>query len=486
MKNSSLFFLVVLMLVSITPEASAQWTTDPTVNTAVSVAARDQLVPRIVSDGAGGAIIVWQDYRDSATTGYDIYAQRLNAAGVVQWQPDGSAISPARGDQLYPALVADGAGGAIFVWSRSNAIYGQRVNASGTKQWIIGNDTTGILIYNGVNAQIDLSLVSDGAGGCYVVWEDVENFPNEEVKAQRVDSSGVVQWSSAVFLAAGIPYPRGPTPEITSDGSGGAIVTWKDQSFNIFAQRLNAAGQKLWTEAGVPVSTHPNEEGYPTIVSEGSGTALFAIIAWQRKSDVGDWNIFAQLLNEDGGRKWFVDTDTNGVRVCDAGGDQTNPLSISDEAGGIIVAWQDARHEPLLTDEIYASRVNHGGVVQWDSNGNKVRFFASVNARNHTITSDGKHGAIIAWQDTRDSGGFPTPRNNKTDIYVQRMDSSGTSHGMQMVFRFRLRRRINSIQPSQATAIMAPSLSGRIFVVNILVLERAGISMRRTLTVVVR
>jgi hypothetical protein len=39
------------------------WSDDPTVNTPICMASYKQSSPAITSDGAGGAIITWQDYR---------------------------------------------------------------------------------------------------------------------------------------------------------------------------------------------------------------------------------------------------------------------------------------------------------------------------------------------------------------------------------------------------------------------------------------
>jgi hypothetical protein len=41
-----------------------------------------QLLPQLVSDGSGGAVIVWTDDRNNATTVTDIYAQGVTADGT--------------------------------------------------------------------------------------------------------------------------------------------------------------------------------------------------------------------------------------------------------------------------------------------------------------------------------------------------------------------------------------------------------------------
>ncbi len=97
--------------------------------------------PTITSDGASGAIVTWQDYRGGYMGPPGIYAQRLNSAGVVQWAANGVAlqgIEPSTSAK-YPTITSDAVGGAIVTWydkrSGVNDIYAQRVNSTGAVQW---------------------------------------------------------------------------------------------------------------------------------------------------------------------------------------------------------------------------------------------------------------------------------------------------------------------------------------------------------------
>ena len=129
-------FLSILMLgaLSLPKRGWAAWPHDPNNgNVALSTAAGDQQVPTIASDGAGGAIVTWYDYRSGSA---DIYAQRVIAAGVPQWTANGVALCTAAGVQQSPTIVSDGAGGAIVTWQDLRGgttydIYAQRVNAAG-------------------------------------------------------------------------------------------------------------------------------------------------------------------------------------------------------------------------------------------------------------------------------------------------------------------------------------------------------------------
>ncbi len=90
----------------------------------------------IVPDGAGGAIIVWDDARNNATTGTDIYAQRINSGGAPVWATDGVVVSNASGAQVMPVAVASVSGTALVVWRDSRTatngdVIGARLQPNG-------------------------------------------------------------------------------------------------------------------------------------------------------------------------------------------------------------------------------------------------------------------------------------------------------------------------------------------------------------------
>jgi hypothetical protein len=91
----------------------------------------------MVTDGAGGIIVTWEDFRYQPFVA-DIFAQRLDGGGVALWAEDGVAISTAADWQWIPELVADGIGGAIVAWedyrdggSQYEEVYAQRIGADG-------------------------------------------------------------------------------------------------------------------------------------------------------------------------------------------------------------------------------------------------------------------------------------------------------------------------------------------------------------------
>lgn len=83
--------------------------------------------PVMVPDGLGGSFIVWDDRRNGAGDD-DIYAQYVNASGVLEWPAAGNPISAVSGsNQASPVATAGLNGSIIVAWrdSRSSMTYGE-------------------------------------------------------------------------------------------------------------------------------------------------------------------------------------------------------------------------------------------------------------------------------------------------------------------------------------------------------------------------
>jgi len=187
MKAPLVASLLVLSINLFADPSHAAWSVDGNV---ISNAVNLQGSARMVPDGAGGAIIVWSDVRNGNE---DIYAQRVDAAGVVQWAPNGVPLCLAAFNQSFPAVVSDGAGGAIVTWQdfRSGLtydLYARRVTAAGAVQWL-GN---GVVISTSSGNQTMPAMTEDGAGGAIIAWQD-DRLGNSDILTQRVNGSGVVQ-----------------------------------------------------------------------------------------------------------------------------------------------------------------------------------------------------------------------------------------------------------------------------------------------------
>ena len=400
--------LAVLTLGECPRAARAAWPHDPNNgNLAVCTAPGNQFFPMVIADGAGGTIVAWQDLRNAGDN--DVYAQRYSAAGVPQWPANGVLICGTFGEQDTPVLVADGAGGAVVVWKDRRTfanydVYAQRVNASGAIQWAIN----GVALCIATGDQGSLQVVSDGTGGAIVAWLDPRIGP-ADVYAQRVSGVGVPQWTVdgvIVCNAAGAQTE----PTMVADVSGGAIVAWADPRTgtpDIFAQHVSSAGAAQWTANGVGLCLAANFQTTPVAVADGAGGA---IVSWPDNRGGSANAIYAQRVSGAGAPQWTVD----GVPLCTAANNRFSPAITTDGSGGAIVTWYDGRS--VLSYDTYTQRVNAAGTPQWTADGVAL-CLAAGNQFAPIISSDGAGGAIVSWIDLRSGTG--------NDIYAQRIGSTG-------------------------------------------------------------
>ena len=79
---------------------------------------------------AGGFFVAWQDQRNNAASGIDIFGARVTSAGVVQ-DPFGIGISTATANQTIPSAAANSSG-ILVAWqdARNNASTGADIFAA--------------------------------------------------------------------------------------------------------------------------------------------------------------------------------------------------------------------------------------------------------------------------------------------------------------------------------------------------------------------
>ncbi len=407
MKENNIISLLVFLF-CFSCDCYSQWNPNPSVNTSVCVQPNDQQGVRLVTDGKGGAIITWTDYRNDVTQNSgDIFVQRIDKNGVNLWTSNGVSVCTDSSDQTAQAVVEDGKGGAIMAWTDSRNgnkdIYAQRIDSSGVVLWT----ADGIGVSVKIRSQQDPHIISDGANGAIIVWEDSVNGL-WDVYAQRLDASGVALWASGGVVVCSAVLSQ-LNARLTTDGNGGAIFTWQDfrntVDYNIYAQRLNSSGTPQWTVNGIIISNNADTQNNPKIKSDGLGGA---IIAWQDKRNGNDYNVYAQRVNASGAIQWT----SNGVAICSALDNQSALDMATDGINGAIISWKDNRSGNL---DIYTQRINQSGSIQWTANGVLLSTGSAPQINPNTV-GDGFGGATIVWQDST-AGNW--------DVMAQRIDSSG-------------------------------------------------------------
>jgi len=379
---------------------------------------------RTTNDGSGGMIVAWQDFRDDASG--DLYAQRVLGNGTIApgWDPDGRPVTAEDGPQEAPSIDADELGGAIVAWADQRAgsngwdIYGQRIRADGSAAWTIDGEP----ICDYLNDQEEPRLVRDSEHGVFVVWRDRRNASNGDIYGQRVDSTCTRLWDPDGLPICTESHGQ-EKPRVINDGASGAITIWIDHrsgSFqeDVYAQRLSGAGDLLWKVAG-PDSL----QGVPVCQAEGrqlearlvSDGLAGTVVGWQdERNGSQNQDIYIQRMDSLGTPAWQLD----GIPICDTTGAQGQPLLEPLGSGMTAIVWGDERDGSLA---IYAEKVDLNGVTQWTEDGIQVHGGPAGNALYPSLVEGADRGALICWEDWR--LGFAGAR-----IYAQYVDTSGVTH----------------------------------------------------------
>jgi len=396
-----IFLITSFLLFSTTLSAQNQWTDN---GIKIADATANNINMKAVSDGRGGLFITWENDPAGDT---DIYAQWIDGSGTKRWGTNGVTVTAAGGDQKYPAIAIDGAGGVFVAWQDNvtNDIYAQHLNSSGTPSWGAG----GVEICDATNTQSSVEIVSSTSNTAILVWSDKRGGSDTDLYAQKISSADPAIWTDngmAVVTAAS----NQSSAKIISDDSGGAYITWQDSrnsgttGIDIYAQHLNASGSTTWTANGVVISTATENQTGPNLIQSGSQI----VIAWDDNRGSAD-DIYAQALNTSGTVQWTA----NGVGVCTASGLQYSNRIIADGSGGTIIAWTDNRTEY----DIYAQKLNASGSPQWTANGVVVNQSSGFQYTPE-ITGDETGGALIAWNHNL--------TGTNIEIHAQHLNSSGS------------------------------------------------------------
>ncbi len=380
----------------------------------------DQYNPQLCSDDSGGAIIVWTDSRN--VFGTDIYAQRINASGMTQWTANGVVVcTDPLTKQGGAAIVRDGAGGAIISWQDNRNgttnydIYAQRINANGVRQWIVSGDSNGVAICAASNNQLDPNIVSDDAGGAIIAWEDYRNSgltPAADIYAQRVNASGTTQWVANGATLSLVSNWGAVQLHMASDGSAGAIATFTGPRIgddnHLYAQRINSSGSTPWTppsNIGVNVGyTFGSFYGSPGCVSDGAGGAIISA------SDISG-GIQAQRVDGSGNLIWNGGSPL--LVYNESGAQFFAPVIAQDGSGGAIIAWDRLGGDTTEID-IYAQRVDPSGKLLWLSSGLPISYAHFDQGPPLAIVEAAPGAAIVTWEDSRNNPSYSSPDR---DIY---------------------------------------------------------------------
>jgi len=356
-----------------------------------------------VPDGAGGTILFLIDQRAG---NYDIYAQRVDAAGNTLWATGGVPVETGAADQVPVAAVSDGAGGAILAFAQISggvvSLLGQRINSAGVRQWA----SAGLPVTNLPNSIETASAATDGAGGIIIAFEYDFSISDHDVYAQRLSPSGSPLWGAGgtAIAASG---NKEQAPRVVSDGFGGAWFFWNDNrggDFDVYAQRLRPNGIPVLAGLGKDIDiTISGDSQDIAAVADGAGGAIAAW--WVYFSDA---NLYANSIDSTG-------VTTFGYTLSAAIGNQTGAELITDGAGGFFAFWIDTR---AGNEDVYGTHIQGNGVTAsgWPEGDGAPIATGSARQIFYGALPDGAGGALLEWIEGA---------NSVFDFRATRIDANG-------------------------------------------------------------
>ncbi|MBN2591089.1 MAG: T9SS type A sorting domain-containing protein [Sedimentisphaerales bacterium] len=322
-----------------------------------------------------------------------------------EWQLNGNVICNDTEHQKNPFTVPDELGGAIIIWES------QIVNSDIYAQRIdeTGNILWGsdhIILNNALSYKVLIKAVSDDNGGAIALWMELTHG---YLYVQRINSEGLLQWGAEGVLVSNSGYWQRDA-DCISDGLGGVFVVWKedrgDGHYNLFGQRIDKNGIIHWYDNGINVCGAIGNQEDPTIVSDNSGGVIVAWRDWRN----GDIDIFGLRIDQDGNRLWTP----NGVAIVNGPDNQWLEPAVSDGVGGAYISWSDENE--LTGRDVYAQRINSDGAKLWGADGLVICNAIGYQSPGYLVrTSDGN--MILAWNDDRFWN---------TVIFAQKVSSGGS------------------------------------------------------------
>ncbi|HLF06667.1 MAG TPA: hypothetical protein VI893_05805 [Thermoplasmata archaeon] len=147
-------------------------------------------------------------------------------------------------------------------------------------------------------------------------------------------------------------------------------------------------------------------QDYPDIAVHSNGTV---VVVWTDYTNPADPEIYAQLLDSSGARRWTADLRVNRNTT----GEQTEPQVATGASGEAVVVWGrvDAGKQ-----YVSAQRIASNGTLMWGAADLKVAISPSADGHRPNVASNGDGTWVVVW-----TGYEGVDRN----IYAQEIDVNG-------------------------------------------------------------
>lgn len=300
--------------------------------------------PSVSFDGTN-FLVVWEKYTAYSSTGYDIYAKRIDRQGHVLDSLPMMISAHSEHEESRPQCIF-GDSSYIVVWQENsdgtNNIHGARVSCAG-----IVLDTISFTVSDAGGEQKNPSVCFTDSV-FLVVWDDTRNDTLSSIYGARVNQKGVVTDLNGFKIsnsAGAQEYPK-----IIFNGTK-SYVAWQDKSCSMYDIRstLINDGTTVSDTLGSILSLSAQSQDY-SAPSYGNGNYMTVWQQWNGNS----YDIYGAMVSSGG----IIQTQP--IKVSINPGDQIKP-AINYTGVNHFVVWCDNNNSDIY--KLYGARINDQGIL---------------------------------------------------------------------------------------------------------------------------
>ena len=262
------------------------------------------------------------------------------------------------------------------------------INAS-FAQWSTDPNTNLMICdVNGEQALAKIAMTS--TGGCYISWFDTRSGAYN-VYLQRLDPLGFKMWAPDGLLVSNNPQDTWITDyDLICDQNDNAVLVFSDIRvtgfLKPFAYMISPNGNFLWGANGVDISSGDSFQPSPTLTETSDGNFVFAWI-----SSDGSQKIALQKLSPTGQKLW----GSSPILLQSATEDFSWPAVVKSDNGQTILVHTVP--SGIYQARIRAHKFDVNGQLLWGTNGISIQDNGQMASfQVPEVESDGNNGALIA------------------------------------------------------------------------------------------
>ncbi|SVB67888.1 uncharacterized protein METZ01_LOCUS220742, partial [marine metagenome] len=293
----------------ISPDGSMPWGQD---GVALTNSGVGNMSPRLTILPDNSAVVTWT-HNDNSVLFQRISSDGtlLWGDGILMEDDDANLLSPQpiitmEGDVLIQWIRQSGA----FPWAMDSELYLQKYDYDGNPQWSDSILAAGPVVFPMGNWS--QQLVAEASGGSFLAWTQMSGNVQNAV-AQLISVEGVPVWTGGVDLSTNSSNFRMSPMLSVAEETQELMAVWREANGSqsqrgIFAQRLDSSGNQLWGSTGTTVVALNSSYDYLDLAVAGLGEEIISAYIQQSSNMSGD--IYANRLDAEGNSVWTEETVT--------------------------------------------------------------------------------------------------------------------------------------------------------------------------------